>query len=261
MEPTLYYMPYSPWSRKARCALRHHNLTPRGHVYMPLVEEPVLRWKLRKWRGRVTVPVLFTQERVLTDSWDIVLWADRNGSGSTLIPNHKQDEISEWNAVSERLLSAGRSVSMLRALDQPEVLLEVLPPPMAKLLGAGGARVSARMFNAKYAIDASEQAQYAGVIREQLLRIQRGLADGRRYLTGEPSYADIAIGVALLVLGPLPDEAQAGLQKLAHDPAFDVEFASLRAWRDAVHATLPLLPDVAPQPSAAEHAGDARVLT
>jgi glutathione S-transferase len=259
MEPTLYYMPFSPWSHKARCALRHHHLTPRGHAYVSLVEEPRLRWKLRQWRGRVTVPVLFTSERVITESWDIALWAERNGSGSALIPNDKRAEISEWNAVSDRLLSAARSRAMLRALEQPLVLLEVLPAPLAKLLGERGARMSTRLFNAKYAIDPSERAQYELVIREELQRVQRALHDGRRYLTGELSYADIAVGVSLMVLGPLPGEEEVGIQKLGFEPELSAEFPSLRAWRNAVHAVEPLLPEVPPPPSAAEHAAASNV--
>lgn len=248
---TLYYMPFSPWSHKARCALRHHKLSVHGHSYVSLVEEPLLRWRLRQWRGRVTVPVLFTPEGPITDSWEIALWADRNGSGSPLIPEHQRAEISEWNDVSQRLMAATRSVAMLRALEQPLVLLEVLPPPLTRLLGEHTARLSVRLFNAKYAIDVSELSQYHRVIREELQRVQRALGDGRRYLTGELSYADIAVGIALGTLGPLPGETTTGLQALHFDAALGEEFASVRAWRDAIHAVEPLLPEVVPPPSAA----------
>jgi glutathione S-transferase len=127
-------------------------------------------------------------------------------------------------------------------------------------MGEREARMFTRLFNAKYAIDPGEQAQYLRMIREELQRVQRALGDGRRYLTGELSYADIAIGVALMVLGPLPGEDPVGLQKLATEPELSGEFADLRAWRSAVHAVEPLLPDLAPPPSAAEHAAPAKAL-
>jgi glutathione S-transferase len=251
MQPILYYMPFSPWSHKARCALRHHALTLREHAYVALLEEPLLRFRLQKWRGRVTVPVLFTSDGVFTDSWEIALYADQKGSGSTLIPDARRAQIGEWNAVSERLLSAVRSVAMLRAVEQPEAVLEVAPPLAAKLMTVRGARLFVRMFNAKYGIAAGELVQYQRAVRDELQRVQRALADGRRYLTGELSYADIAIGIALNMLGPLPGEPVAGLQRLAFEPELSAEFASLRAWRDDVHAIRSLLPELDLPPSAA----------
>ena len=124
MDLTLYYMPFSPWSHKARCALAHHALAPKPHLYAPLFGEPALRLKLRKLRGRVSVPVLFTPDGALTDSWQIALYADRVGSGTPLIPHAKQGEVADWNAASERMLSAARSCAMLRVLETPAAVLE-----------------------------------------------------------------------------------------------------------------------------------------
>jgi glutathione S-transferase len=140
---------------------------------------------------------------------------------------------------------------MLRALEEPRVLLEVAPGIAAKLMSEGSARWFVRMFNDKYAIDAGQVPQYQRVVREELQRVQRALADGRRYLTGELSYADIVVGIALMLLGPLPGETPVGLHKLGYDPELSAEFQSLRAWRDAVHAVEPLVGPTLPQPSAA----------
>ena len=62
---------YSPWSEKARWPLEHHGIEFREHQYVPLLGAPRLRLRLRRLRGRVTVPVLFTRDRVLADSFAI----------------------------------------------------------------------------------------------------------------------------------------------------------------------------------------------
>ena len=238
---TLYYMPYSPWSHKTRFALRHHKLALHEHAYTPLIDEPALRLRLRKWSGRVTVPILFAPDRTLTDSWDIVDYADRHGSGNPLIPTTAREQVADWNAASERLLGASRYCTMLRALEAPEVLLDVVPKPVASLLGRRGALISARLFNAKYKIRASERPRNLHIMREELSRLRGALADGRRYLLGELSYADVAMSIALMMLGFLHGETVLGPRRLSVETDLVEEHADLLAWRDAFHAQHPLL--------------------
>lgn len=85
-EPTLVSLEYSPWSAKARWALAHHQVRYRKVAYVPMVAEPWLRWKLRRWSGRVTVPVWIDGERVLTDSLQIAREGERLGRGAPLFP-------------------------------------------------------------------------------------------------------------------------------------------------------------------------------
>src|SRR5688572_19507793 len=115
MKFTLHYIPFSPWSLKARFALRHHGIEVRGRVYTPLIDELGLRVRLRKLGGRVTVPILFTPHGVLTDSWAIASFADRIGKGASLMPRGKEDLLEKWNAASERLMNSGRARSIVRA--------------------------------------------------------------------------------------------------------------------------------------------------
>ena len=51
-------LPYSPWSEKARWALDVRHVPYRYRVFQPLIGEPALRFKTRRWTGTVTVPVM-----------------------------------------------------------------------------------------------------------------------------------------------------------------------------------------------------------
>jgi len=240
MPLTLYYLPYSPWSIKARCALRHHAVAVREREYTPVLGEPALRLRLRKFGGRVSVPVLFTPAGVLTDSWEIALFADRVGSGAALIPNEKRALIAEWNAASERLLSAARSCAMLRVLHAPQAALESLPAPVARLLGERGGVLAVRVFNAKYAIRPEQQADYHAQVRQELSRLRQALAGGRRYLLDQLSYADFAMAVGIACLLPLPSAPMGPTMRHAStDEVLAAEFADLIGWRDALHAEHP----------------------
>jgi len=239
-EPTLYYLPFSPWSQKAKAALRHHKLKLREHAYTPVVGELALRVRLRRARGRVTVPVMFTQSGPLCDSWDIALYADQRGAGSPLIPESKRAEILAWNEASERLLAAGRGIAMLRTLQAPDVAVEVLPKPVAVLLGVRAALPAVRGFNAKYSIEETRRAEYVAVQRRELEALQQALADGREYLLGELSYADFAMAVGMMQLRPL-DETPMGprMRATAGDAELAAEFPRLLGWRDALYAKHP----------------------
>jgi glutathione S-transferase len=240
MIATLYYIPFSPWSQKARCALQHHELSPRLELYTPFVGELALRYRLKRWRGRVSVPILFTDEGPITDSWDIALYADRTGSAHPLIPADERAEVSDWNMRSERLLDAGRGLTMLRALHVPEAALEALPQRLGKVLGERGALLAVRQFNAKYQITEARAAQYERTMRDELGRLRAALADGRRYILGELTYADFAMAMGLMMLSPLPDAPMGpAMRRVASDDGLAAEYADLVAWRDALHAAHP----------------------
>lgn len=241
MALTLVHLPFSPWSIKARCALRHHGLPVSEREYIPVLGEAMLRLRLRKLGGRVTVPVLFTPDGTLTDSWDIALYADRVGSGSPLIPQEKRARIAEWNAASERVLSAGRVCAMLRVVDdEPDAATEALPAPLAKLLGKRGAGLAARTFNAKYAITKDKQPSSHALMRAEFSRMRQALADGRRYLLEQLSYADFAMAVCVHTLRAVPSSPMGpAMLRVSTDAALAAEFPDLIAWRDALYAAHP----------------------
>ncbi len=89
-EPVLVSLKVSPWSLKARWALKHHRIPYRTQPYLPVLGELLLRWRLWKWSGKVTVPVLLTSEGASCDSFEIAAWADEHsrlpGGQEALLP-------------------------------------------------------------------------------------------------------------------------------------------------------------------------------
>jgi glutathione S-transferase len=84
MTPRLWSLSYSPWSDQARWALDHCEVEYQRRAYQPLLGEPALRWKLRRLRGPVSVPILELSDRVLTESFDIAQYADRHAAREEL---------------------------------------------------------------------------------------------------------------------------------------------------------------------------------
>ncbi len=245
MELTLFYIPFSPWSLKARFALAHHGLHPAEREYKPIFDEIPMRVRLRKPRGRISVPVLLTPDGPYTDSWEITRYADRVGSGAPLIPAAEQTRIAEWNEASERLLNAGRARGMVRVLGAPEAIRESLPAPIRDVEALAGAvgRVGVRVFNRKYGIRAQDLSLHETAMRLELDNLRKTLSDGRSYVLGEFTYADVTIALGLQVIKPLPETPMApAARRAATDEELCESYADLLRWRDALHARHRLLP-------------------
>ena len=91
--PRLVANTISPWSERARWALDHHGIAYRSVEHVPFIPERRLRRMLRAPQTRVTVPVLLHGTAVLTESWDIAVFADRVGTASPLIPREREPEV------------------------------------------------------------------------------------------------------------------------------------------------------------------------
>jgi glutathione S-transferase len=242
---TLFHIPFSPWSLKARFALAHHGIKVKTRVYAPVLDELGMRLRLRKARGRITVPVLFTPEGVLTDSWQIANYAERVGSGSPLIPPADLEGVAAWNSASERLLAAGRARGMVRATRDFDAVVESLPPGVRKFsfVASPVGKVGVRLFNRKYGIRRDDVLLHESTVRLELGHLRRALADGRRYLLGDFSYADVAMALSLQVIDPLPESPMGpAMRAAATDDVIKAGYADLLRWRDSVHAAHPLLP-------------------
>src|SRR5262245_38280116 len=112
----LYVLGVSPWSERARWVLDHHALEYQAIAHMPFLGERRLRRAAGNPAGRVTVPLLFAGERRLTNSWDIALYADREGAGAKLLPAELEADIRRWHDLAERSMSAGRALTLARLL-------------------------------------------------------------------------------------------------------------------------------------------------
>lgn len=240
--PTLIHLGYSPWSEKARWALEHHRIDYRSVPYLPMLGAWGLRLRLRRFRGPVTVPVLFAEDGPYDDSWRIAEYADRVGKAETLLPPADLDEIVRWNQQSEIALSAGRALVTARVLQDAEALKESLPPAVPAFLRAVGrpiAAMGARYLMRKYDLSGKSEASWRDDLRQPLLALRDALQN-RETLLDRFSYADIA-GVSMLVFVTPPAEKYISLGPASRrcwcDGDLAGAFADLLAWRDRTLAT------------------------
>jgi len=242
--PQLLGLPFSPWSEKARWALQARGVPYEERVYVPLLGEPLLRLKLGKWTGNVTVPVLTDdQGAVLSDSADIARWADERGQGPALFPREHADAIDRYVALSEEGLAAGRALSLLRMLEDDDALREMVPKalrrplgPLGAALGGFGIRRTLRKYGGDQAERATTEAAFARVLDElrEALAKQSGTP---KTLLGQFTFADIAMAQILAFVEPPRFGLRIGKASRASftDPVLRERYADLIAWRDALY--------------------------
>ena len=235
MTPELVSIPYSPWSIRARMALRYMGVEVRTRTYVPVLSTPGLRLRLRRPVGRVTLPVLFHEGPPVMDSLDIVAWGAKR-SERPLIDNTNRDEVARWSRVSDRLLEAGRVRTTHRVLGDPEALRESLPPFLRPLgpVGLAVGRNEARRLLRKYGDGPA--ADQVGRMRDALTTVQQALG-GRDTLLDRFSYADVTVAVGLSFVRPHADHPLGPRARRCWTTDELAEaFAPLLEWRDAVYA-------------------------
>lgn len=242
--PELLGIPFSPWSEKARWALQARGVRYDERVYAPLVGEPLLRLKLRKWTGTVTVPVLTDDDgRVFADSTDIARWADARGNGPTLFPSELDAKVAHFIELSEQGLAAGRALSLVRMLASPDALREMVPKTLRRPLGPIAARVGAvgiQRTLRKYGADRSERAKQEAALISVLDELRATLAEAHgtpKTLLGQFTFADIAMAQVLAFVEPPRFGLRIGKASRAtfSDAPLRDRYADLTAWRDALY--------------------------
>ena len=245
----LLHISYSPWSEKARWALESRRVAYRSRHYQPLVGEPELRWRLRRVRGPVSVPVLFGPPAPIADSYDIARYAAQHGEGPDLFPAGSEPEIARWNALSEQGLAAGRVMSLQRVLHDEAALIEMVPKRMRPVLGRAAPKVAAmgiRRTIAKYADRVGGDDPFV-VMCNVLDALRQGLEQAGDPGSGEPrtllgeagfSYADIAMAQVVAYVVPPTSGLRIGDANRRNfgDPELVARYPDLVAWRDALYA-------------------------
>ena len=242
--PELLGLPYSPWSEKARWALDVRRVPYRFRHYQPLLGEPALRWKLRRFKGRVTVPVLTTDDgQVLADSADIARWADGRGDGPVLFPAEHEDAMTRFIALSDHGLAAGRALSLERMLVDDEALAELVPRgmrhvPLAVRMAEMGVRRTVRKYEADKASTGEHRRALRGALAEVRAALSRAVSPGPRTLLGRFSFADIAVTQMLIAVEPPSSGLKlgAGSRRCFLDPELREAYGDLVAWRDELYA-------------------------
>ena len=245
MRPTLWSLSFSPWSDQARWALDHCGVDYARRAYQPLLGEPGLRWKLRKWTGPVSVPILEADGGVLDDSFDIARYADAHAiePSRRLFPDGSEAQIAEYDRLAQRALSAARKLGLQRVLQDESALGDLVPKnlkvlgPVAIKIAASGVRRTIR----KYA-DVTPDDPRAAIV-EALDRLREDLPapngkDKPRFVLGTFSYGDIVMAQALAFVSPPPSHLRLGegsrraylIEDLAE------EYADLVRWRDGLYA-------------------------
>ncbi|MBX7079044.1 MAG: glutathione S-transferase N-terminal domain-containing protein [Nannocystaceae bacterium] len=244
MTPQLWSLPYSPWSEKAKWALDHCGVRYAKQRYEPLLGEPAMRWRTRRWRGRVSVPVMRCDDGWLTDSFDIACWAAAQTPAAGLVPPALLERVREANARSERGLAAGRARSLMRLLDHRAGLRDMVPPatrgplgPLAVPIAAFGVRRTLRKYQQTVAGDAEQTlVEVLDGLRAELHA--RGGAEGELvYLLGSFSYADIAMAQVLAFVDPPATHLRLteATRETFRDPELAPRYDDLLRWRDALY--------------------------
>jgi glutathione S-transferase len=232
---------YSPWSEKARWALDHHGFSYTRTEFTPLLSNLSVRVKLRRLRGRVTVPILIDGAAILRDSFDIAHHAEAHGRGKPLFPKAAVADIERWNRQSESGMRAGRALVVHRIARDPAAKRESLPaaiPGWLQPVMIPLARVGIRYLSNKYGIDDDGEADYEAELRQELHAVRDGL-QGRSYLVGDFSFADIAAATMVQFIAPVNDqyiELNPVIRECWTRPALAEELGDLVAWRDDLYA-------------------------
>lgn len=241
MTPLLIHLPYSPWSERARWALDARAVPHERRTYQPLLGEPELRVRLRKWSGPVSVPVLLTEDNAIADSDAIARWADERGSGPSLFPEEHLDAIDHWIRRSQEGLAAGRAVSLVRVLADDAAVVELTPPwmrklgPIARAVGRSGVARTRRKYSGNARADEEHQKTLESVLDE----LRTALGPSPTTLLGTFTFADICAAQVLCFVAP-PDRKYLRLGKANAaafgDPALATKYRDLVEWRDALYA-------------------------
>jgi glutathione S-transferase len=240
-ERTLVALSYSPWSERARWSLDHHGLDYRRIDHAPFLGELRLRRIVGKRSARPTVPVLMAEGRVLTDSWDIALYADRAGDGQALIPPEHAAGIRECYELAERAMAQGRTLVVAGLLASDRALDETLPvpaPPWLRPLLRPITRYGTRWFGRKYELDLEALAGAREAVGVALNGFRKRLA-GHPYLFERFGFADIVLCSLLQGIEPVADgflPLGPGQREVWTQPELAREFEDLVGYRDRVYA-------------------------
>jgi glutathione S-transferase len=239
-ERRLVVLPVSPWSERARWALDHHALGYRKIEHIPFIGERRLRRLVGARTSRATVPVLLAGGQVLTDSWDIAVYADREGSGSPLIPAADLAEIQRWNELGERTMTAARALTVGRMLASDGALEESLPPAVPRWIRRAlrpVTRYGMVWFARKYALDLSDTERPRQVLRETLDALRAAIA-ATGYVRASFSYADIVAATLLQAVVPVAGRyirLGRATREVWTQAELAADYADLIRWRDELY--------------------------
>jgi glutathione S-transferase len=238
--PKLVVLHVSPWSERVRWALDHHGIAYRLVQHAPFLGERKLRKLVGPTDGPVTVPVLVDGGELITQSWDIVVYADRKGDATTLIPTDKEAAIRAWVRDVDDASSHGRALVMRAMLASPSALDESHPPQVPTFIRPllrPITRYGSQWFARKYGLNLDAVAEHEAAVRATLGKMREALKSGP-YLLGGFTYADIVAATLLQGIAPVGDEyirLGPATRAVWTRPEIAGEFVDLIRWRDDLY--------------------------
>jgi glutathione S-transferase len=217
---TLIQLSYSPWSERARWALDHQGIAYDTVEHIPFLGELRLRRVVGNRATRATVPVLLDGDSLLTESWDIVRYADRIGSGSKLIPESQEHEVRAWTELADQASSQGRALVVYSLLASDAALDEGLPFPLPSWLHTAMrpvTRFGLRWFARKYGLTRAPAKEYEDRVRPALDRLREAVKK-----------SPYVVGNGYIRLGPATRRAWTC-------PALEADYADVLRWRDNLY--------------------------
>ena len=183
---------------------------------MPYREEQHLQMfhlrPVKRAGGRHTVPLLVTPDGPLTDSADIVAWADAHArTGRRLYPDDpaaREEVLALERDLAGELGVEARRWCYFRLLPERRLVLRyngARAPLHERLALRLGYRQARRVVTRYLQVTAEEVERGRPIIARHLDAVAARLADGRRYLAGDRfGAADLTFAamVALLVMPP-----------------------------------------------------------
>ncbi len=242
MTAELIGLSVSPYTEKARWALDHHHFPYRYNEHLVLFGMPALRFKIRRFTGDVTVPVLIDGSNRLLDSFDIARFADERGSSAKLFPAQHAAALEHFRALSEEGIDAGRAIYLLKLATDREARVESIPPMFPKVLDPVMmplVSLGIGYISREFGVDAAARSRSEDRLRVVLLRLREELkAAGGSYLLGSFSFADVLMAVVLQMVEPVAQAymplGKATRHCLMAEPLRS-EFADLVKWRDELY--------------------------
>ncbi|MCY1078562.1 glutathione S-transferase family protein [Archangium lansingense] len=237
---TLVGLGYSGWTEKARWAMDHHRLAYQYREHIPLLGELRLR-RHAPPGGRGSVPLLVEDSGATMGSYAIAQRAEREGQGAPLFPAASLPEIEQWEQRSDAILRVGRAYMVQRLMEFPDAQVESLPPfipTWARGSMKPMARMAASFLASKHEAAADPEAALLATVVPGLEQLRAAL-QGRRFLTGTFSYADITMAVTLQFIRPVAEDfipLGPGRRKAWSHPALAERFADLLRWREQLYA-------------------------
>jgi glutathione S-transferase len=233
----LITIPFSHYCEKARWALDHAGVDYVEDRFLPMMHKPAT---MRA--GGSTVPVLVMEQRALTDSADIVAFADESApAGARLYPRdagHRAEVDALEGVFNDELAPATRLFGYFHALPHARELARLVEPGLTGFQRRAlpyATPFVAPLIRRRYRVSAKHAEEALAITRRIFGDMSARLA-GKSYLVGDSfTAADLTFAA---VSGPVllpPGHPAWGSDVALVPPALRAVIEELRATRAGAH--------------------------